>query len=245
VIPFQISYQDHNKITTTENNQPKASETEEKQVLKTTETVLAVKNGSATEIRVTVDPDSYDTHKEAGEAEQKTANSFAGQTVVLRRRADETVANDFHGEPDSTDLDNLNSLIDPDQDLFPEDAVAVGDSWDVSAKVSKHAELQATDQLLAQCKLDWVKEIKGKKMAQITCSCGIIRHQPGNVEAAIESTSVMQVDMAASQIVKSEQKGTIKYATPKDEAVQVNGTTDFSFTGEIKSTPATVPSTKP
>jgi len=101
---------------------------------------------------------------------------------------------------------------------------------------AKHAELGKTDKLLAQCRLDWVKEINGKKMAQITCVSGTVRHEENDVEEDVQSTSVCVVDIAAGQIVNADQSGTSHEFTPKDAAAQVDVTGEFKFHGEGQTT---------
>jgi len=203
-----------------------------KQFLKTIETVVAEKDGSATEAKIDVLSESYDTTKEGDSPETKTPCSLSGQSLNLRRRADETVINDFKGQADETDLDNVNGSITPDEDYFPDKSVAVGDSWDASDKVSKHADLKTGDKLLAQCKLDWVKETDGKKMGQITCVCATVRHGAGDIEQDMLSTTTCLVDMTAGQIVKADQTGTSHDFSPKDSTDPVEVKGEFRFHGE-------------
>jgi|GEM_PF-1630589 hypothetical protein len=238
-IPVELIAQSHDQTATTVGGQTTRSDTRSKQVLKLMLTVLAVKDGSATEMRADVHPDSYDTTQEGAAAEIKTPCSFAGKSLTLRRRADESVANDFPGQADPTDLDNLNSALNPDQDFFPDHSVAIGDVWDVSEKVAKHSNLGPLDQLMAQCRLDWVKTVDGRKWAQMSCSCASIMHQSGNVEADLESTMILQVDVAASQIVQGQTAGSVKYLTPNTEPTQINGTVDFTCQSRV------LPATRP
>lgn len=238
-IPVELVTQSHDQTATTVGGQTTRSDTRSKQVLKLVLTVLAVKDGSATEMRADVHPDSYDTTQESAAAETKTPCTFAGKTITLRRRADESVANDFSGQADPTDLDNLNSALNPDQDFFPDHPVAVGEVWDVSRKVAKHSDLGPRDELMAQCRLDWVRTVDGREWAQVSCSCASVMHQSGNVEADLESTMILQVDMAASQIVQGQTTGSINYLTPKTEPTQINGTVDFTCRSRV------LPTTRP
>jgi len=239
----------HFKTTASADGQETASEQHQKQFLKATMTILTVRDGSATAARVQVDPSSYDSNKEDGQPEEKASCWFAGKTVVLRRAADESVTNDAQGHPPDSkqiDLENLNDLLSPDQDMFPDQPVAVGDSWEVSDKLSKHSDLSAGDKLLAHCRLDWVKDINGKQMAQLTCVCGIIRYEEQGVEEDDEYTSVMLVDMAAGQILKADNKGTVKYSTAAGESTQTSGGGEFSGHCEVlPPAPPNAPATRP
>jgi hypothetical protein len=205
-----------------------------RQILNCTVTVLAEQNGSATQIRVAVDPDSQDSQKDA-DGLKLTDCSFAGKTVTLRRKSDDSVANDFSGQPDPTDLDNLNSLLNPDEDFFPARPVAVGEVWDASAKVARHSELSKGDELLAQCRLDSVNTINGKQIGQISCSCGVILQEDGNVEEDLQWTATMQVDIAQGQIISSELKGTSTFSNPETEPTHVTGSAVFDSSSTIVS----------
>jgi hypothetical protein len=239
----------HFKTISTASGQSITNEQHVKQFLKATMTILTVKDGSATAARVEVDPSSYDIDKEGEQPEEKTSCWYAGKTVTLRRAPDEKVSNDAKGHlPESREIDqqNLNDLLSPDQDMFSDQPVAVGDSWEVSDKLSKHSDLNDGDKLLAHCKLDWVKTINGKQMAELTCVCGLIRYEEHNVEEDDEYTSVMLVDVAAGQIVKADNQGTVKFSTPLDEATQVTG--DGEFSGHCEVLPPTSgprPATQP
>jgi hypothetical protein len=243
IIPVEMTNEGNFKTTTTQDNVQASSAQNVKQYMKATLTVLTVKDGSATSASVFVDPSSYDIEEEDGHEEQKTSCWYAGKTVVLTRAADESVSNDAKGRlPPSrkVDLENLNELLSPDQDMFSDQPVSVGDSWDVSDKLSKHSDLNAGDMLRADCRLDWVKTINGKQMAQLTCVCGIIRYRELSVEEDDEYTCVMLVDVAAGQIVKADNKGTISQSTPAAQAMQVKGEGDFSGHCQVLP-PATAP----
>lgn len=238
------------KTITTANGQAATTQEQEKQFLKATMTILTVKDGSATAARVEVDPASYDIDKQGPQPEEKSSCWYAGKSVVLRRAPDESVTNDARGHPPESkqiDQQNLDDLLSPDQDMYSDQPVAVGDSWEVSDKLSKHSDLNRGDKLLAHCRLDWVKTINGKQMAQLTCVCGIVRYEEQNIEEDDEYTSVMLVDVAAGQIVKADNQGTVKYSTPPGEATQVSGGGDFSGHCEVLSPPnaGPAPATKP
>jgi hypothetical protein len=245
-IPEMMTCSSHTKSTTNTNGKPQTTESDQVQMLKAVVTVLEAKDGSATAIRADVDPSSYDTDRENGGAATKTPCSFAGHVVTLRRHPDESISNDFPGDADPTDLDNLEGMLNPDEDFFPDAPVAVGDVWDVSDKLSKHSDLGPDDKLLAKCRLDWVRQINGKQFAQISCSCGTIRFEDDNVEDDIESSMKLLVDMAAGAIVSGDQTGVIRFASPKSDATQRYGINEFTFHGEVVgAVPTTQPTTKP
>ncbi|MGA3066105.1 MAG: hypothetical protein ABSF29_04575 [Tepidisphaeraceae bacterium] len=236
---FRVQMDNHRHLrsSTTTAGKTTRSDIQYRQFMISTITVLAEENGSATQIRVKVDPDSHNSQTDSGGMKLIDC-SFAGQTVTLRRRSDESVANDFAGQPDPNDLDNLNSLLDPDADFYPDHPVAVGEVWDVSAKVSRHAGLGPNDQLMAQCRLDSVSNIDGKEIAQLSCSCGTILQEEGNLEEDMEWTATMQVDIAKGEITYSDLKGTSTFSTPASEPTVVTGGTVFHCESKILPTPS-------
>jgi hypothetical protein len=97
--------------------------------------------------------------------------------------------------------------------------------------------LGPNDQLLSECRLDWVKKIDGKPMAQISSSVAIVYHEDGNVEEAVEETVILLVDMNSQMIVKADQKGTSKYSNPANESAQITGGTEFDCHDEVVTNP--------
>lgn len=241
-IPELMTCSSHMKSTTVTNGKLQTTESDTYQLLKAMVSVLEAKQGSATAIRADVDPSSYDTDSENGGAATKTPCSYAGKVVTLRRRADESISNDFTGDADPTDQDNLEGMLNPDEDFYPDVPVAVGDAWDVSVKLSKHSELGPEDKLLAKCRLDWVREINGKQFAQITCNCATVRFEDNNIEDDIESGMKLVVDMSSCAIVTGDQTGVIRFHSPKSGNNQKYGVNEFTFHGEVV---GAAPTTKP
>jgi hypothetical protein len=200
---------------------------------KMTMTVLDVKDGSAMKLRVEMDPVSTDVNTTAGQAPVKASCPFGGKSIVITRNADESFTNDYSGNADDNDVNLLNNLISPDEDYYPDHPVAVGDVWDVSAKMSKHSQLGPKDQLMCQCRLDWVKTINGKQMAQISNSVAIVYQEAGHVEEDFESTGTTLVDMGTQMIVKGDQMASSTYKTPPNVAAQVTGGTEYTFHDEV------------
>ncbi len=227
-IPFAIIYNCKVKSTATANSNQTTTDTNSGQSWKVTLTVQAVKDGSDTRAQAYIDPESFDTTNDAGQ-ETKTLCPFAGKTITLERHPDETFTNDFQGSVSSDDTSMLNNFLTPDADFYPDQPVAVGDIWDDSAKLTKHLPLGPKDQLMSQCRLDWVKTINGKQMAQISNSVAIVLHEDGNVEEDMIYSTTNLVDIAAGMIVKCDEKGSSKYKTPATPPIQITGGTEFTF----------------
>jgi hypothetical protein len=227
-----IRYECKVNSTTTTNGKQTSTNTTTGLSWKVTLTILDQKDGSAIRAQADVDPDSFDIAREANGPEKRTPPAFAGKTVVLARHPDESITNDFSGNAGDDDVDMLNNMITPDEDFYPDDPVAVGDTWDNTAKAARHAELGPNDRMASVCRLDWVKTIGGKQMAQISNSVAIIYHEDGNVEEDTSYTATLLVDVAAGMIVKGDEKGSSKYTTPATESTQVGGGTEFTFHSE-------------
>jgi hypothetical protein len=231
------------KSTSTTNGKADVTDSETGHSWKLTLTILAVKNGSATHSLVAVDPDSFDTTQDAGADAKKTPCPFGGKSVNLIRHFDESLTDDFQGEAGPDDTDLIDSLIQPDQQNYPDHPVAVGDTWDNTAGLAKYETLGPKDKFTSKAQLDWVKTIDGKQLAQITDSIAIVYQEDGNVEEDQEITMTNLVDLATGTIIKSDQKGTSKYVTPPTEATQVTGGTEFTFHAEL--VPDAKPATQP
>ena len=241
-IPVVWESTTHEKHTVKVNGQQTESvDTQTTQHFKATITVLAVKDGSATQMRVEVDPSSYDIVKDGDTPEKKTASPLAGKTVTVTRQADESVSNDFKGPDVPDDMDLVEQCLNPDQDYFPNHPVAVGDVWDASDLQAKHSGLGPNDALIAKCRLDSVKDVNGKKIGQITCNGAIVRRmEPGN-EEDIEQTMTLQVDMAASQIIGADAKSTSKYVSQPNQPIQRKGGSEMTDKVTSSANPATQP----
>jgi hypothetical protein len=227
-IRYSIDQTTHTRSVSTTQGNKTVTDTTTGQHWKVTLTVYGVKDGSASREVVLFDPDSYDTVKN-GERVEKVACPFAGKTIILTRSADGTVANSFPGKAGNDDVNSLNSIIDPDADFYPDDPVAVGDVWDNSAKFSRDIGITPPDRVLSKCRLDWVKTVGGRQMAQISNSVGVVYHEDGNVEEDMGYSGTVLVDVAAGMIVKGDASGSSKYLTPPTEATQVTGGVEFSF----------------
>ena len=137
----EMDYREHEVITDTTGTESSTSDVETHEYMKATIEATQVKDGSATEMKIQVDPASFETQKKPGQAETRTPSPFIGREITMARQGDGTVANNFKGDVSGLATDILNGWLGPDEDFFPDHPVAVGDSWDVSAKYAKHAEL--------------------------------------------------------------------------------------------------------
>jgi hypothetical protein len=221
------------KSTSTTNGVPTVTDTDTGCSWKLTLTVIAVRDGSALRMLAKMDPDSVDTTKTAGGALEQKACPYDGQPILVMRQHDDSLANDFQGNASDDDSVLLNGFIAPDEEWYADKPVAVGDTWECGAKVAKYASLGPKDQLKCTGRLDWVKTINGKQMAQVTNIVSAIYHEDGNVEEDVEFTMTQLVDLASGSIVKADETGSSKYTTPATEATQKTGGTQFRWQGEL------------
>jgi hypothetical protein len=228
-----MSFDHKVKSTSTTNGVPTVTDTDTGCSWKLTLTVIAVRDGSALRMLARVDPDSVDLARNAkGDMEQKPC-PYAGQPVLLMIQHDNSLNNDFQGNASDDDSDLLNGFIAPDEEWYPDKPVAVGDTWDCGAKVAKYASLGPKDQLKCKGRLDWVKTIDDKQMAQVTNTLTSVYHEDGNVEEDVEYTMTQLVDLASGSIVKADQTGSSKYITPATEPTQKTGGSQFMWRGEL------------
>jgi hypothetical protein len=231
-ITCEMTYKTHEVADAADASSAKTDSTLRQYVLGTA-TVLNAEDGSATAMRVETSPDSYDIRQDLGAAEKKTPFAFAGKSVTIRRHDDGTITNDFSGTVDDDDLDTMNCWLSPDEDYFPDVPVKVGQTWDVSQKLLKHTDHNDGDQMAAVCRLDWVKQIGGRLVGQISCSSATIYHAEGGVEEDVTSSSTLLVDMAKGQITEADQSGKSLQITTSGGSTRTTDTLDFWFKSRI------------
>jgi hypothetical protein len=238
-----ITCHDKSKITSALNGNQTVTDTISGQDWNVILTIQAVKDGSATRTLVYFDPTSTDYTGTAGR-ESKSPCPFAGKSISLIRHPNESITSDFQGDASAYDRDAINNFICPDSDIYPDHPVSVGDTWDSSATIARHVPLGPRDQLLSFTRLDWVKTIDGKQMAELSNSTAVAYHEKGNVEEDVTYSSTNLVDTAAGTIVKSDETGSSQYKTPPSQAWQVTGGDEFVFHFEIPSDIAQSPKLK-
>jgi hypothetical protein len=194
---------------------------------KLTLTIHEVKDGSAIRSTADVDTQSFDTSKDDAGNETKTPTAYAGKSIGLMRHPDESLTNDFQGNASDDDVDLINNFVTPDAEWYPEKPVAVDETWDDSAKVAKYALLGPNDTITSKGRLDWVKWLNGKQIAQISHSVAIIYHEANNIEEDYTFTGTQLVDLASGVTIKIDQKGSSKFIMPGTVPLRVLGGSEF------------------
>jgi len=240
-VSYAVTFDHKTKSTSTTNGVATPTDTDTGISWKVTMTTQEARDGSAVRSQAAFDATSVDTSKSLLGHEVKTTCPYAGKTIGLTRHPDDSITDDFQGNASDDDSGMLDNFITPDQIWYPDQPVAVGDTWDNSAELAKYSSLGPKDQLISKCKLDWVKTIDGKQIAQISNSIATIYHEDGNVEEDMEGTAIQWVDIATGIIIKVDEKETSTYSTPKTEATQVSGGTEFTFHAEVLPAATTQP----
>jgi hypothetical protein len=207
-----------------------------RQLLKCSVKILAVTDGSPTQIQIYVDPTSHDTFTDS-DGMQIYESPFADQTVTLRMRDDQWIHFNFPGKASPLDLQLVKQILTPDDIFYPDHPVAIGDIWDITPKAIKFAHLAPTDQLMAQCRLD---SIDDKHKAHISCSLAGILEQPGKVECDEEYTAKMKVDLALGKILLTDAQAVNTYSTPADAPARITGREECHY-----HTVVSLPTTRP
>jgi hypothetical protein len=228
-LTYTAAYDYTVKSTSTTNGVPTVADSEIGHTWKMALTIQAMKNGSAVQSLADVDPCCIDISRDAGGPQKKTPCPYAGKSVILIRLPNDSLLNNFSGTASDDDASFLNNFVTPDQQWYPAHPVAVGDTWDDSAATGKYSSLGPKDQCTSQGRLDWVKLVDGKQMAQMTHTMNITYHEDANVEEDVTVSITQLVDMASGVIVNADEKGSSKYKTPPTEAAQVTGGTEFTM----------------
>jgi hypothetical protein len=245
VATFHVVSDDKSKTNSTTNGVQTNLNTDTIEDWTVTLTVLDQKNGSSLRSKAEIDSTSFDGSADNGGAIKKTPCPYAGKAINLSRHPDETFSDDFSGSAGDDDSNLLDNFMTPDEDFYPDHPIAVGQTFDCSDKVAKHSDLGPTDKLIAIGRLDWVKTINGRQMAQISVSVASAYHETGHIEEDVSSSLTLLVDIAAGMIVKSDQTGSSKYSTAPGEVTQLTGGTEFTFHADMPRGPATMPDSNP
>jgi hypothetical protein len=157
-------------------------------------TITAVTNGIPVACTVTYDPTSTLQTVTEGGATSSAPDALAGKTVTLRL-VDDKVLDDLKDDIDDDTRDYLHDILNPDADNFPDQPVSVGQSWECSDKVAKHAELGPDDHILAHVRLDWVKTKDGSHIGQLSFVAADLRHEDAGEESSYEGTGTYLVNI--------------------------------------------------
>ena len=218
------------------NGQTQPFNSKQRQRRSGTLTVLEVKNGEPSKIRVTYD-DKCETSAEM--AGQKNAIPFplVGKTLVVSRAENGQVTTDMDGQMDPNVLSEAAGLIESDAMFFPTKPVAVGDEWPAEPKgLARQLQLQGQDTAGMTLKLLSVKN-DPKPTAEVKVSMAVVRSMGGmNIKLISQGTAL--VDIATGHVIKIDTKGTTTNSgtmsdqTPDGQMVQfqVEGTGTLTTT---------------
>jgi hypothetical protein len=247
---------DHSDMTT--DGKETISDTETVQSWKATETMVGVASGSATQARMDIAPESFDTVKTTGQDEKKTPCPFIGKAILVNREPDGSVSDDYPRKPEdagndllNSDIELLDNFLTPDEEAYADIPVAVGDTWDNSAKMAKGMGLGPSDHVSATTKLDWVKTINGKQIAEISTTVVTTTHVDAGPNGRMATdtvdtqTGVMLVDIEAGMIVKGDCKDVTKTKSPPSSPVKLVEEIDTEFHSEVIPDPAAGAATQP
>jgi hypothetical protein len=241
-VTYAISQTTQDHSDGSHNGVPSVMDTHTVQTWKFDEYVLAVKDGSATEARMDFTPDSADAVKESDQPEKKAPCPFAGKSVKFTAQTNAPAKNDFQfngNNASSEDLDLLGGLLTPDEDSFPDKPVAVGDTWDNSDRIGKKMDLAPKDHFSATFKLDSVKTVDGKQIAQLSYKSVFTYHVdaapdgPMAADTVDEQSGSMLVDIAAGMIIQSDGKETRKVNSPPGAADRLSELVEETIHSEV------------
>ncbi len=238
VVVAEIAIEDHENVTTTQEGKSEVDSSVTRHAWKLEETILAVKAGSSTRTRIKVAAGSVDAARASADADETvTPCPYVREDVIVERHLDDAITDDFTGEAGPDDTNDLHDVLNPDQNWFPDKPVAVGDSWDISAKIAKQYNLEKGDTTKFDCRLDWVKTIDGRRTAQVSSTGRILQHSGGRVELSTEQQTTMLIGVADGLILQFDQTSKVKYSTPADEPVRMTRTSQTTYHSTAKNKP--------
>ena len=192
-------------------------------------TVLAVKDGQPTSLKITYSPDTSSTATMNGQP-QPPPTPLAGKTVRVSR--DELGIIQIDGlEADPATTNELSQLVTPDRSLFPNHPVAVGDEWDGDADaMAKQMQFGPNDTVTVHCKLDRIGTAAGRPTADLAVTITGAKTQDGIV-TKLTTAGTVQLDLATCQPLKADLSGKLEL---NGQANGPNGPMPVSGDGKIE-----------
>jgi len=176
---------------------------------KGTVVVLAVRDGVPTSSRVTFDKACTNTIEIPGQQPTKMPLALAGKTVTVSRGADGKLQHDYPEQIDEATMRELAGWLDLGGAYLPQQAVGVGDHWEVDQRALAARGLAAADERARiHCKLVRIERKQdGRKTAHIAVTASVTEHPTPTIAATSDLTGTSLVDLGRGHTLVSALKG--------------------------------------
>jgi hypothetical protein len=157
------------------------------------------------------------TRKDKGEPTVKHTR-VAGKTVTVSRDDDGSVHCDVEGSDNDPRLTQLfKNWLGRDDEVYPDRPVRVGDKWDITEKIKSRLEtLGQSDEVLANCTLKRVREIKGGQIAELEITLATLSKLYGNIYVQMQGNGTALVDLTTGRVCRIDISGTLHACGSRD-----------------------------
>lgn len=171
-----------------------------------------------TAVKVAYDPENGETKTSSLlPAPVTTKRAFAGQTVTARRGESGEVTHDFKGKLAPDEEKQLRSVLRPRHLYFPKTPVKVGDKWTVDPKdAAAQLDLEAGQEGTMSCELKSLKDVDGRKAAEIALTIAIKGKKDG-LDVTMDMTGTTLVDLATGRDLDSDMSGPVTVSGSKEQ----------------------------
>ena len=196
-------------------------------------TILETRDGVPAAERISIDKSAGLVVKANRKEPSVERSPFAGRTVTVERDKDGGLRCDFEeGVHDRKAERLMRDWIDRDEDYYPNHPVRIGDKWDIAPKIQKRLDsmgehLGEQDEMLANCTLKSVREIKGRNIAEIELVLAGVNKLAGGIHMEMQATGTIMVDLATGRVCRADLTGTVHASGYRDV-----GDTTVSATGD-------------
>ena len=149
--------------------------------------------------------DGFTTTQKPGEQPKQWPSMLCGETITVSFDEGSRLKHDYRGEvQDDLVRQELMGMLDDDGFIRPDKPVAVGEKWPVNKPLlRRYFELPEDGECDGECNLIAVKEVDGRKVAEVSATVNFTKIPAEGITARFESGATLIFDLATGQGVKS------------------------------------------
>jgi len=189
-----------------------------------TMTPLEVKEGVATKSKIKFGDDAKITVVMMGQT-QNVPFPLAGKEMTVTKKDDGSVTVDPAGLVDDKTQGTLGNMMESATAFYPTKPVGVGDKWEVPGdKLAKMFQMEAGAKGSVECTLAAIKEVGGKKVADVTLSGKAAGKMQGVLDVTLDLSGPMSIDLESGQVLSQDIKAnmTLKGDQPAGNGQVIN-----------------------
>jgi len=171
-----------------------------------TMTIVEAKDGQPVKSKIKFGDDAKISMEMMGQ-KQNVPFPLAGKEMTVTKKADGTVDIDPPGAVDASAKDMLGQMTEASAAFYPTMPVGAGDKWEVAGdKVTKMFQLEAGGQAKLECTLVDIKEVAGRKVANVTLKGNAAGKMQGAMDVTLDMSGPLTFDVESGQVVSQDIK---------------------------------------